>query len=223
MKNKKQKLNLQVRGYFAQKQEKEPCDLRAFCSAMPDEDLVKMSRKNKECLGCLIERYDQKIKRYIKRVAGASNESSEEIAQEVFLKVYLNIHKFNPSMKFSSWIYRIAHNEAVNRFLYEKRRRTESLVWEDSGEMKKEVKDNHDIAGEIYKEFVSNEVKQSLNNVSKKYRKVIVLNYFEDKSYKEISEELQKPVNTVGTMLNRGKKMLKRELLRTGIYAEAGL
>lgn len=199
---------------------KDSCELRFFCASASDEDLVGQVMLEKECFACLMERYDRKIKSYIRRIGRVSNETVEDIAQEVFIKVYANLHKFDRSMKFSSWIYRIAHNEAVNKFLYENRRRTENIMWDDNGEIKVDIKDTVDIGKEVEKGMMNEKLKEAMANVSEKYRKVIALNYLECKSYREIADELNKPVNTIGTMLNRGKKALKKELTSMGISYE---
>ena len=78
-----------------------------------DEELAILSLKDKENFSQIVNRYASKIQRYIARVTGNWQES-EDINQEVFFKAYVNIASFNPKLKFSSWLYRIAHNESVN-------------------------------------------------------------------------------------------------------------
>ncbi|EKD58473.1 MAG: hypothetical protein ACD_56C00116G0006 [uncultured bacterium] len=188
-----------------------------------DEEIVSMAKENKEYFGFLVERYERKMKIYIKRITGASNETVEDVVQEVFFKVYANIDKFNQEMKFSSWIYRIAHNQAVNNFLYEKRRRTESLLYNEKGELITMLRDSHDIWREIQQGNINEKLVCALSHISKKYKDVIELNYFYGKSYQEISQELGKPVNTIGTMLNRGRKILKKELIKMGVVCDIAM
>jgi RNA polymerase sigma-70 factor (ECF subfamily) len=204
-------------------QKEEPCELTAMCANISDEEMVERVKKSKECFECLVSRYDWKMKIYIKRITGAPNETVEDIVQEVFLKVYSNIEKFDQEKKFSSWLYRIAHNEAVNRLLYENRRRTESLFYDETGELKTAIRDSHDIWKSIQQENINEKLKGALSQVSKKYQDVILLNYFQEKSYQEISQELNKPINTIGTMLNRGKKMLKKELILVGMTSDVAM
>ncbi|MFH1582108.1 MAG: sigma-70 family RNA polymerase sigma factor [Pseudomonadota bacterium] len=83
---------------------------------MPDEQLVQLSLKDQGCFYYLMKRYEIKILRYIKRLTTASQEEAEDIIQEVFIKVYRNLNGFNQKLKFSSWIYRIAHNEIINQY-----------------------------------------------------------------------------------------------------------
>lgn len=190
---------------------------------LKDEQIALMSMEDERHFKILMDRYERKMKIYVKRITGASNETVEDVVQEVFFKVYSNLHKFNPQMKFSSWIYRIAHNQAVNNFLYEKRRRTESLLYNEKGELITMLRDSHDIWREIQQENVNEKLNSALGQISKKYKDVLELNYFEGKSYQEISKELDKPVNTIGTMLNRGRKILKKELLKMGVVCDIAM
>jgi RNA polymerase sigma-70 factor (ECF subfamily) len=219
MKTKKQPLALALSRPFLP--DCNECLLHGYCENACDEEIAQQVKADKECFAMLVGRYDRKIKSYIRKITGVTEETAEDIAQEVFLKVFLNIHKFDTSMKFSSWLYRIAHNEAVNRYLYEKRRVTEGLVWEDSGEIKNEAHYLPDVEREIEQQVYEQKIALALGNISEKYGKVIELNCLKGKSYKEVSAELEMPVNTIGTLLIRGKKMLKHELMNLGISREA--
>lgn len=191
--------------------------------SMSDENIAGMSKQNKEYFRFLVQRYEGKMKTYVRRITGAPTETIEDVVQEVFIKVYANIEKFDQSMKFSSWIYRIAHNQAINNYLYEKRRRAESIIYNEKGESKIAIRDEHDIWKDLQQDNVNEKLTGALSHISEKYKKVIELNYFDGKTYKEIALELNKPVNTIGTMLNRGRKMLKKELIKMGIYCDVAL
>jgi RNA polymerase sigma-70 factor (ECF subfamily) len=79
-----------------------------------DEQIVKQVQKGEiDAFGILIARFDKKLLRYISRFVFDINEA-EDILQNVFIKTYSNLNGFNFQYKFSSWIYRIAHNEVVN-------------------------------------------------------------------------------------------------------------
>lgn len=201
------------------KQKKEKTDF----DILTDEKLAIMSVKDQSCFQILMGRYERRMKVYVKRITGASNETVEDVVQEVFFKVYSNLDKFNPEMKFSSWLYRIAHNQAVNNFLYEKRRKTESLLYNEKGEVITMLRDSRDVWRDIQQENVNEKLADALSHISKKYKDVIELNYFEGKSYQEISKELGKPVNTIGTMLNRGRKILKKELIKMGVVCDIAM
>ena len=66
------------------------CKQKKECRKMSDEEIVNLIKKNKQCYVCLMERSEQKIIRYIKRISGVSEETAEDITQNIFLKVYSN-------------------------------------------------------------------------------------------------------------------------------------
>ena len=79
-----------------------------------DPELVELSLKNKEFYGFLIQKYQDKLKRYILRISGGVYNDADDILQDVFIKVYKNLNDYDPELKFSSWIYRITHNETIS-------------------------------------------------------------------------------------------------------------
>lgn len=157
-------------------------------------------------------RYRNKLFAYIYHLVGNKDET-EDILQNVFLKVYRNIKSFDTKRKFSSWIYRIAHNEAVNYLKRKSRKKFMSLEDVVSLKDKKELRDEEESPADAWiKKELQNEVNKALGGISAKYKEVLLLRYFLDKSYEEISGIIGKPVNTVGTLINRAKKKLFEEM-----------
>jgi RNA polymerase sigma-70 factor (ECF subfamily) len=156
----------------------------------------------------IVRRYQRKLFSYIFRLV-RSREETEDILQNVFVKTYRNLSRFDQKKKFSSWIYRIAHNEAVN---YLKRRSRKQFVsWEDlsSGEIKAEARSEEKSPLQEWAVKESREeLKRAIKKIPRQYREVLELRYFSEKSYKEISRLLKRPVNTVGTLINRAKMKL---------------
>jgi len=62
----------------------------------------------------VVEKYEQKLMKYILRITSVDKEDAENILQEVFIKAYRNINSYNAKYSFSSWIYRIAHNHSLD-------------------------------------------------------------------------------------------------------------
>ena len=94
---------------------------------LSDNDLVKIIRdKNPDLYGEIVKRYRRKLFAYLYRLIG-QKEEAEDLLQDVFIKVFKNLHSYDAERKFSSWIYRIAHNEAVNRIKRKTLRRFISL------------------------------------------------------------------------------------------------
>ena len=72
-----------------------------------------MRANDKELYSEIIRRYEQKLAHYLRKFVSSPDEL-EDILQETFIKIYRNLNDFDADRKFSSWVYRIAHNEAVN-------------------------------------------------------------------------------------------------------------
>ncbi len=181
--------------------------------AASDEKLVSMVKKGQTIFYReLVKRYRGKIFAYLYRLVGNRDEA-EDLLQNVFFKVYRNIRRINTKRKFSSWIYRIAHNEAVNFLKKKSRRRMVSIdeVYTDREKIDLADAAKSPIDAWISKEL-KDEMKESLEKISSKYKEVLILRYFLDKSYEEIGEILNRPVNTVGTLINRAKKKLLEEM-----------
>lgn len=180
---------------------------------LPDNELVALVReKNAEKYAEIIQRYQGKLFAYLYRLVG-NREEAEDLLQNVFIKAYINLHSYDCSRKFSSWIYRISHNEAVN---YLKRKSLKRLIyWEDISSTKDKLKscsaeEGADKAWE--RKETNREVNEAIGRLPIKYKQVLLLRYFSDSSYEEIGEILDKPVNTVGTLINRAKKKLQEEI-----------
>jgi RNA polymerase sigma-70 factor (ECF subfamily) len=172
-----------------------------------DEEIARqVQRGDVESFGLLIERYEQKLMRYAKKFI-IGREDGKDLVQEVFIKAYVNIQSFDSAKKFSSWIYRIAHNEFINAI--KKRSRT-SIFSFDSDIIFPQPTAPQTADGEAEKKELKQILDRSLGKLDSKYREPLVLYYFEDMDYREIAEVLQIPISTVGVRLRRGKTLLKK-------------
>ena len=174
---------------------------------LSDELLAEsVSKGNTEMFGIIVERYEEKLSRYGRKFL-SDKEDIKDLMQDIFLRTYENIKSFDPSLKFSSWIYRIAHNTFVN---YLKKKSNNPLVfvdfdtflahpiYEDPSEREREWKELEKMFGEC------------LGKLSLKYREVLVLYYSEELSYKEIADILKIPQGTVGIRVKRGREALQK-------------
>lgn len=173
-----------------------------------DEELVSKTLENKEMFGMIVDRYQSKLTRYIARLGVRDPEDQLDVLQEVFLKTYRNLNGFDTALQFSSWIYRIAHNEAVSWYR-KKSVRPEGHLIADSEEILSFVSAKNESDDVVFDKTVNaKQVNQALLKIEDKYREVIILRFFEHKEYEEISDILKIPVGSVGTLLHRGKKQL---------------
>jgi len=182
-----------------------------------DNELVALSLKKKEFYRYLIERYEKKLIRYIMRLAMLRNEDAEDILQEVFIKVYINLNDFDKSLKFSSWIYRITHNETIN-YLRKRKSRLNTSYSDINEIIINNIRADLDIEGDIDKKYLKNNIEKAMSSIDKKYQEVLILKYMESKDYKEISDILRKPIGTVATLLKRAKEQLKKQMQKSEAF-----
>jgi RNA polymerase sigma-70 factor (ECF subfamily) len=173
-----------------------------------DELIVKAALQDKEQFGVLMDRYEAKLRRYIARLGVRNPDDQLDVLQDIFLKVYRNLNGFDPKLKFSSWIYRIAHNEAISSYR-KKNVRPEGHLVADSEEILTFVSGSLETADVAFdKTITAEQVSNALLQLDKKYSEVLLLRFFEHKEYDEISDILQIPIGSVGTLIHRGKKQL---------------
>lgn len=172
-----------------------------------DEEVAFLVQSGQlELFGILVEKYEEKIKRYAKKFL-SNKEDINDVVQDIFIKTYENIQSFDSKRKFSPWLYRIAHNELVNTLKKKKEIIPFSLFDLDIF-LPQEYK-NNEIENKIERERIKGIINECVEELDFKYREPIVLYYFEELSYKEIADVMQIPVSTVGIRIKRAKKKLK--------------
>ena len=155
----------------------------------------------------IVGRYQEPLLRYVRRIVFDS-EVAPDIVQNAFISAYTSLRSFNTKKKFSSWLYRIAHNEAVN-YIRKNRRQfvpRKEQWWDNIADEKQPAADRLD--GELKRRWL----RQALAGLPLKYRSPLILHVYEKKSYQQISEILRLHPSTVGVRINRAKAILKKRL-----------
>jgi len=173
-----------------------------------DEELAVLSIDNMDAFTALIGRYEQRLSRYIQAIGAKNPEDAEEIVQDVFLKCWKHLKGFDPTLKFSSWVYRIAHNETRSMFRKWKSRGGEHVITVDPDDLT-HISGNLDIDTSLGTKELRGQIEATLAAMPAKYSEVLFLRYFEDRSYEEIGDILRKPGGTVATLVSRAKKSFK--------------
>ena len=176
---------------------------------LSDEQLVCVVREGgQEKYREIIRRYQPKLAHYLRKFIKNPDEL-EDILQEVFIKAFKNLNSFALEKKFSSWIYRITHNEAINSL----KKKSNNHI--DIDELEYKLFDEEfDIDQEIDRGILHKQISLALSELKSDYREALILYYFEELSYTEISDILKIPTSTVGTLIKRGKEMLKTILAK---------
>ncbi len=175
------------------------------CTLKTDEELVALTLIDREQYACLIKKYEAPLARYVRRIAGLSDDDIADVLQNAFINAYRNLNDFDPTLKFSSWIYRIAHNEAISH--HRKRiARPQTISVEEGDDVFELLASEVDVPRDVDRKMAARRIRSILDVMDPKYRDVLVLKFLEDKDYREISDILQKPMGTVATLINRAKK-----------------
>ena len=176
-------------------------------------ELLLISRArggDREAFGALVEQYRDNVYRLAYRMCGNAYDA-DEAAQEAFVAAWRALPNFRGDAKFSTWLYRLTTNAAIDVMRREKRHQTVG-----DGEMI-EVADDADSPQETVERTEQQEaVQKALATLSEEYREVLLLRYMEELDYAEIAEVLQLPSGTVKSRINRAKAALKTALLKSG-------
>ena len=79
-----------------------------------DNELVLLSLENQENFLYLVNRYEKKLLSYIIRISGVKYEDAQDVLQDAFVSMFLKLNSFDTRLKFSSWAYRIVHNQTIS-------------------------------------------------------------------------------------------------------------
>jgi RNA polymerase sigma-70 factor, ECF subfamily len=165
----------------------------------------------------LVRRYQRPITGYVFRLIG-DYEASLDVTQEVFIKVYNSIARYSSEYKFSTWLYRIAHNAAVDH-LRRNSVGTQSLEAENadgSYELQIESKGPSPEQDHERREWRT-EIEAVVRCLPPPYRDLILLRHSRDLSYDEIAEVTGLPLGTVKNRLFRAREMMRTLFLERGV------
>ena len=165
----------------------------------------------------LVRRYQRPISAYVYRMVG-NYESALDLTQEIFIKVYNSLNRYRPEFKFSTWIYKIAHNAAVDH-LRRTATREQSLVLGPEGDTFELPLESARLSPEQESERKErrSEIEAVVRALPANYRELIILRHSQDLSYEEIVEVTGLPLGTVKNRLFRAREMMRQQFVDKGI------
>jgi len=165
----------------------------------------------------LVRRYQRPIAAYVYRMVG-DYDSALDLTQEVFIKVYNSLSRYRSEFKFSTWIYRIAHNAAIDH-LRRYSAREQAISSNDSGDRSETVIECRRLTPEQESERNErcSEIETVVQLLPHAYRELIVLRHSHDLSYDEIADVTGLPLGTVKNRLFRAREAMREQLLERGI------
>ena len=160
----------------------------------------------------LVNRYKDKLINFIFNYLG-DLESSEDVVQETMIKLYQKKHYYKEIAKFSTWLYTIAKNLANTELRKRKQRKTTLLSRFSKDDKTYELPSNDPEPGqEIQTDIVNKIIRDAVDQLSEKFKIVIVLRDIQGLSYEDISEIINVPIGTVKSRINRARLQLQVEL-----------
>jgi len=150
------------------------------------------------------------IKKYERPVFGMgmsffhNSEDASDFTQEVLLKTFRNLSRFEGRSRFSTWLYRIAYNTAINSVT--RKKDYHSLVEEEN------IPDNNTPERDFLKKLARNAILEAITGLPERFRVCVDLFFFYDRSYQEIEAITGYPINTIKSHVFRAKKILREKL-----------
>jgi RNA polymerase sigma-70 factor, ECF subfamily len=191
---------------------------------LTDQEIVALARQGREpAYRELIGRYQRPVFSLIYRLV-RDREKSEDLAQETFIKVLNAIDRYDPSYKFSSWIFKIAHNTSLDHL---RKKEPQTLSLEGSPHAESAADQEASVIQALSTEETPEDYAASrelgatlevaIGKLRPEYRTAIIMCHVEGRPYEEIAETMGVPLGTVKTYIHRARNELKKDLahLRT--------
>ena len=183
---------------------------------MEEKDLIcRAARGDAEAFRQLVEAYQTPAYRLAARMCGP--DGAEDVTQEAFLAAWRALPEFRGDCRFSTWLYRLVSNAAIDCLRREKKHRdtgdVDDLELPDGGPSPQEQAERSD---------TRNAVRRALDRLSPEHRQVLLLRFMQELDYGEIARALNVSEGTVKSRINRAKSKL-REVLAAGNFFDAGL
>ncbi len=181
-----------------------------------DEELVaSILSGQSDLFADLVGRYQGRLVNYLYRML-RNEEDAHDLAQEVFFKIYKALDRFNPRYRFSTWLFRVAQNAAIDR-IRKRRLRLVSLhrPSDDGGDGGDwELPGNHPTPYQDARNIERGAaIREAIDDLPWEYQELITLRHYGELSYDEIAQLKEMPLGTVKNKLFRGRQMLKERLV----------
>lgn len=186
----------------------------ASSSSLEDDKFVKRAIKgDQDAYKDLMDKYQKPLYFHVLKMV-RNHEQVEDLVQEAFMKAFNNLDSYNTNYAFSTWLYRITTNHTID-YLRKKKLNTTSInepVKTRDGEMEIQISDEAETDRDIIRKERKTIIHNAINNLPKKYRRVIEMRHLQELSYQEIAEQLDLPLGTVKAHIFRAREMLYKEL-----------
>jgi len=188
-----------------------------------DEDISLIDeflQGNESSFNRLVLKHQKRVFNIIYAIL-SNYEETNEAAQDVFVSVYRSLKNFRKESNFATWLYRIAVNQARNRYNKVKRiaRVTYSIddpIYAEEGEIERSIPDTNTAVNELEKKELNRKISDSISQIPMKYKEVVILRDVEGMDYMEIQNVTGLNEGTIKSRLHRGRCFLKDLLKKAG-------
>ena len=186
---------------------------------LPDADVVALAQQGRDAAYReLVHRYERPVFSLVYRMV-RDRELAEDLTQDTFVKVLSHIDKYRPEFKFSSWLFKIANNVAIDQL---RRRQLDTISMDGSphaASAEAVEASSFDVAvaqesalDELEARELGSAIERAIASLRPEYRSCIMLRHVEGRSYEEIAATLDLPLGTVKTYIHRARHELRKAL-----------
>ena len=179
-----------------------------------DTDLMmQVQREDAHSFGILLNRNRNVVVQYLARMV-QNRAIAEELAQDVFIRVYKSRQKYEPTARFSTWLYRITTNVALNHFRDEKRsQHNVSLDMQDSDQLRREARDHAPLVEQkLLNEVAAEQIRRAVRSLPAKQRAAVIMHKYDEMDYAEIAGVLGCTPSAVKALMFRAYETLRARL-----------
>ncbi|MEQ1693490.1 MAG: sigma-70 family RNA polymerase sigma factor [Gemmatimonas sp.] len=188
-------------------------------AALPDADVVRLAQQGRElAFRELVRRYERPVFSLVFRMV-RDRELAEDLSQDAFIKVLNHIDRYSPEFKFSSWLFKIANNVAIDHL---RRRRIETISMDGSPHASSAAEveattlnlesEQENALDEMEAKELGAAIEVAIAKLRPEYRACIMLRHVEGRAYEEIAATLDLPLGTVKTYIHRARHELRQAL-----------
>ena len=186
---------------------------------LPDADVARLAQQGREAaFRELVRRYERPVFSLVFRMVRDSA-TAEDLAQDTFIKVLNHVDKYRPEFKFSSWLFKIANNVAIDHL---RRRQLDTISMDGSPNAATaadveatsfDIADKSESALDLMEaKELGSAIERAIGSLRPEYRSCIMLRHVEGRSYEEIAATLDLPLGTVKTYIHRARHQLREAL-----------
>lgn len=186
---------------------------------LPDADVARLAQQGREAaFRELVRRYERPVFSLVFRMVRDSA-TAEDLAQDTFIKVLNHVDKYRPEFKFSSWLFKIANNVAIDHL---RRRQLDTISMDGSPNAATaadveatsfDIADKSESALDLMEaKELGSAIERAIGALRPEYRSCIMLRHVEGRSYEEIAATLDLPLGTVKTYIHRARHQLREAL-----------